>query len=172
MASTADPRPSRTWAAVVALIRPEGLAEGAASGIPACFSSACITGWAGTRMATLAARGDRGRQRRARGQRENKRQGAGPEGFGQGLRLGRQDRDAPDGIDIRQMHDQRIEPGPPLGREDARHGVRVRRVGGQPVDGLRRHGHEAALPQKVAAARAIDASRYRASRGWDRTSVT
>jgi hypothetical protein len=32
MASTAPPRPSCTWAAVVALIRPEGLAEGAASG--------------------------------------------------------------------------------------------------------------------------------------------
>jgi hypothetical protein len=59
-----------------------------------------------------------------------------------------QGRDAPDGIDVRHMHDQRIERGPPLGREDARHCVGVRRVGGQPVDGLRRHGHESAPPQK------------------------
>jgi hypothetical protein len=79
---------------------------------------------------------------------QNKRQGAGPEGHRKGLRLGRQGRDAPDGIDVRQMHDQRIERGPPLGREDARHCVGVRGVGGQPVDGLRRHGHESAPPQK------------------------
>jgi hypothetical protein len=52
-ASTAPPSPSTTWPAAVALIRPEGLAEGAATGRPRPRSTACITGCAGTRMATV-----------------------------------------------------------------------------------------------------------------------
>jgi hypothetical protein len=80
---------------------------------------------------------------------QNKRQGAGPEGHRQGLGLGRQGRDAPDGIDVRHMHDQRIERlGRPLAAKMRATASGLSRVGGQPVDGLRRHGHESAPPQK------------------------
>ncbi len=47
-------RPSRTWAGVVALTRPEGLAEGAASGPAKAASRRRASGCAGTRSATVA----------------------------------------------------------------------------------------------------------------------
>ena len=40
--------------AVVGLIRPEGLAEGAATTPPKACSKSCATGWAGTRIATVS----------------------------------------------------------------------------------------------------------------------
>ena len=46
----------------VGLTRPERLAEGAATGRPAAARSACASGWAGTRRATLAGRRGRGRR--------------------------------------------------------------------------------------------------------------
>ena len=55
--STASMRPSRspsTWSASVGLTRPERLAEGAATGRPACCRSAWARGWAGTRRPTLS----------------------------------------------------------------------------------------------------------------------
>ena len=52
--STASPSSSATWIAVVALIRPERLALGAAMGLPAALSKARATGWAGMRMAMLS----------------------------------------------------------------------------------------------------------------------
>ena len=52
--STASPRSAATWAAVVGLTRPEGLALGAARGSSTASSSARATGWAGMRTATLS----------------------------------------------------------------------------------------------------------------------
>jgi hypothetical protein len=49
---------------------------------------------------------------------------------------------------IRDMHDQRIEGGPALGREDRGHGAVVAGVGAEPVDGLGREGDERARVQE------------------------
>ena len=47
------PRSARTWAALVAVIRPDRFAEGAATGPPKARRSALASGWAGTRIATV-----------------------------------------------------------------------------------------------------------------------
>jgi hypothetical protein len=94
------------------------------------------------------ARRDRARDVRVRHQRQDKRQRAGPEGIGQRFGLRRQVGDASGGLDIGHMHDQRVEPGPPLCGEDARHGGLACRVGGKAVDRLRRNGHEAAIRRR------------------------
>jgi hypothetical protein len=43
------------------------------------------------------------------------------------------------GRQIGHMHDQRIEVGPPLRRIDARHRLRVARIGSEAIDRLGRH---------------------------------
>src|SRR6056297_2036766 len=53
MASIRPERPAYTCAASVGLIRPDGLAEGAATGPPNVLNSCLATGCAGTRMARV-----------------------------------------------------------------------------------------------------------------------
>ena len=50
--SSTSPRSASTWAAVVGLTRPNGLADGAAMPRPERASSSCVSGWAGARSPT------------------------------------------------------------------------------------------------------------------------
>ncbi len=69
-------------------------------------------------------------QRRDQGQR------AWPERLGQIHGAIVERRDAPGGLQPRDVGDHRVEPRPPLGREHGRNRPRVRRVAGQAIDGL------------------------------------
>ena len=57
--------------------------------------------------------------------------------------------DLPRLLDVRDMNDQRIEARTPLGREDPRDGAIVGRVGGESIDGLRRHSDQLAVADRV-----------------------
>ena len=119
-AAMRPPRPSRTCARVVGLTRPEGLAEGAASGPPKAASRRCASGCAGTRSATVArpavarsARPESGRRGRTSVS------GPGQKRVGERAGLGREHGEALGGGEVGDVHDQRVEGGPALGGEDA-----------------------------------------------------
>ena len=144
-----SPKSAYTCAARVGLRRPERLAEGAASGRSAARSSACATGWSGTRMATLSRPAltssdsfEPARRRKHQGQR------TGPERFGEALRERRHLGVLAGLRGVRYVHDQRVEAGAPLGREDRRHRAPVGGIAAEPIDGLGREGDKAALPQQ------------------------
>ena len=76
---------------------------------------------------------------------QDERERPGPERLGQGPGLGRDlGRPCLDGRGVGQVDDQRVVPGPTLHGEDATHGGGVGGVGTEPVDGLRREGHQPA----------------------------
>ncbi|GFO81857.1 MAG: hypothetical protein A49_14840 [Methyloceanibacter sp.] len=70
--------------------------------------------------------------------RGDQRQRAGPESRRQRAGVVIEDHERFGGGEIRNMHDQGIEPGPLLGRENLRHGGPVPGIGAEPIDGLRR----------------------------------
>ena len=138
-------RPSRTCARVVALTRPEGLADGAASGPPKASRRRWASGCDGTRIATVArpavARGLRpksGRRGRTRvrgpGQKRSARARA------SGGKLG----EALGGGPVGDVDDERVEGRAALGGEDAGDRGVAPGVGAEAVDGLGREGHELA----------------------------
>ena len=137
ISGTASPNSARTCAAVVGLMWPKRLADGAAMPLPNARSRASASGWSGTRRATVScppvtALGTRGAAR------QDQRQRAGPEGRGERPR-GRPARRPPSRRAARlgrQVDDQRVLGRPALEGKDARHGGRVQRIGAQAVDGL------------------------------------
>ena len=94
-------------------------------------------------------RRDQPRDARIGAQRHHQCQRARPEGPRQGQRLRRQVGDGLRRGQVRHMHDQRVEAGPPLGLVDAGHRRPVARVGSQAVDRLGRDRHAAALGQQA-----------------------
>jgi hypothetical protein len=81
--------------------------------------------------------------------RHHQREGAGPEGLGK--TPGRLVEDAldPGGLEAVQVGDQRVEARALLGGVNAGDGLRIRGIGPEAVDGLRREGHEAAVAQDL-----------------------
>ena len=88
--------------------------------------------------------GDQRVDRRARLERQDQRQRPRPECLGELLRQRIEQRDRLRHLKRRDMGDQRIEARPALGLEDARDGLAVGGVGGEPVDGLGRDRHDLA----------------------------
>ena len=75
---TRSPRSSATWAAVVGLRRPEGLALGAAMGPPKALSRRVATGWRGTRTAKVSSPAPRPAARRGNPRRRGSTRVKGP----------------------------------------------------------------------------------------------
>ena len=125
-----------TCSARVGLSRPERLALGAASAPP----KAAITARAGPRGARSAIgrqlRRDERMHRRIGGERHDDGQRPRPEFLRQQFRATIEPAVAARHRDIGDVADQRIEARSALRREDARDGFAVRRVRGEPVDGL------------------------------------
>ena len=71
----------------------------------------------------------------------------GPEGASQRLGLAAEQAVLPRGLDVEDMGDERIDRRPLLGGVDRRDRLVRGRVGGEAVDGFRRHGDEAARAQ-------------------------
>ncbi len=149
MRSSSAPRPWATWAAVVGLTAPEGLADGAAMGPPNASSRSWATGSAGTRSATVSspaqARSETGESAaRASTSVSGPGQNASAKSFGarvehgQALRAGAR----------ANMHNQGIEARPLLGGEDARHRMVVCRVRAQSIDCLGGERHESPRAQE------------------------
>ena len=143
------PSPSSTWAGVVGLTPPEGLADGAATGPPKAASSPWASGCAGTRSATVgrpavarAARPASGRRgsTSVSGPGQKRAASARASGGNIGQPLG--------GGEVGDMHDQRVEGGPALGGEDAGDRALARGVGAEAVDRLGRERHELAGAQE------------------------
>ena len=140
-------RSASTCAALVGETWPERLAEGATTGPPKAASSACASGCAGTRTATLSSPAS---ARSATGQSSrfgsNERQRPRPERRRQLLGVGIEARQRVRGLAAGHMRDQRIERRPPLGGIEPRHRLAIAGVGAEPVDGLgRKRDQPAAL---------------------------
>ena len=120
------PNSAATCGAVVGLTRPERLAEGAAIGRPAARSSACATGCAGARTASVSrpalASSDTPLSSRRR-QHQGQRAGPEPRAIASRARSSN-DRERLGLGETRDMHDQRIEARPAFRREDACDGAR------------------------------------------------
>ena len=142
-------RPS-TCADVLGLTRPERLAEGAAIGRPAAWSSACATCPDGTLTARVGKSGGRlVADRAVVAARQHQGQRAWPEALGQHMRQAGRSHLAPGAAGIGEVGDQRVVPGTTLGGE---HAADRRRIGGiraEPVDGLGAEGDQPAAPQQV-----------------------
>ena len=144
-------RPSSTCAARVGLTRPEGLADGAASGPPNARSTPCATGCAGTRIATVGRSAvTSARQPRIGPQRQHQRQRPRPERRRQGLGPVVEHGQPARRCDVRHVHDQRIEAGPPLGREDPRHGKIGPRIAAQAHRPSRSGRRQVRPPRRIA----------------------
>ena len=134
-----SPRSASTASAVVALMRPEELALGAASGRPKrAISSAPKP--CGMRSAIVSRPAvTSGWMAAPPAQRQHQRQRARPEGFGELLATAGRKRRSRSAMAIAgDMRDQRIEARPAFRLEDARDGLAVGRVAGEAVDGLGR----------------------------------
>ena len=136
---------SATWAAVTGLIRPERLAEGAASGRPTAEIRASATGWTGTRRAIAVKTRPRGRaDRRAGRQRNHQRQRPRPKCPGKLPRFAVENALFKSRVKAFDMRDERIGVRPSLRRINAGN-RRVRgRVPGKAVNGLGRKGDDTA----------------------------
>ena len=118
--TTASMRPSmswRTWAAVVVLGLPERLAEGAATGTPAARMISRVTSQAGQRTATVSSPAG--------------------DGMAETVQLGGR----------RDVENQRVVLGPPLGLKNLSDGGGVETVAAQAVDGLGGQGDQPAVLQ-------------------------
>ena len=144
-------RPSRsaaTCAAVVGETWPERLADGATTAPPKARRSACATGCAGTRSATLsspavarshtvqpAAFGSTS----VSGPGQNASASASAVASNRAMRARR--------VEARDMGDQRVERRPALGGVEPRHRRRIGGIGAEPVDGFGRKCDQAAVAQ-------------------------
>ncbi len=151
--AAAAPVSATASAKVVGLGRPERLADGATIGRPNAAITACATGCAGARTATVSrpARA-RSQTRRRIGDRRDDGQRAGPERLGEPLGAVVEPRDARRHGEVRHMGDQRIEARPALGLVEPRHGGGIGGVGGQAVDGLGGQDDQLAGGERLAAA--------------------
>ena len=93
--------------------------------------------------------------------RNNQRQGAGPECSGQGAGAIVEDGDAFGLIPVGDVRDQRVEPGPTLGLEDCRDRDRISGIRRQPIDGLGRQDDQPAGAERLNGGGDVGDSRHR-----------
>ena len=93
-------------------------------------------------------RGHQIRDPRSRAQRQHEAERSGPEGRGQAFGLGADPGDGARGLQIGQMHDQRVEARPALRLEDPRDRHVRARVAAKAIDRLGRKGDKLALAQQ------------------------
>ncbi len=139
-----------TCSARVGLTRPNGLAEGAASGAPTARMRLSATGWSGTRSATVSRPGrDDPRDDVALPEDDGERSGPEPRGEPGDPRIAAVlGHDVPREVRrIREVDDDRVEPRPLLQREDAGHRLGIPRVRPEAVHGLRGEGDRLAAPE-------------------------
>ena len=134
---------------MVGLTRPEGLAEGPATGARDRRQQALRHRMGGHahRLGIESGAGQPG-HRATRSPRQHERERAWPEGGGEALGQRCRRHIAEGGVGGRVMRDQRVEAWPVLGRVDRGHGGGVRGIGAEAIDGLGREGDELARPEQ------------------------